>query len=118
MTNRPDSVLKKMLYEIVDDSDIYKLLCVIIDSFEISPGTGLPMGNQTSQLFALYYLNDLDRLCKERLRIKYYVRYMDDIIIVDKDKQLLCAFLGVMEQYVNERLKLEFNDKTQIFPIK
>lgn len=47
---------------------------------------GLPMGNQTSQWFALYYLDPMDRLIKEKMRIKYYIRYMDDGILIHESK--------------------------------
>lgn len=50
---------------------------------------GLPLGNQSSQWFALLYLNSLDRFIKEKLRVKYYIRYMDDMILLATNKQLL-----------------------------
>lgn len=76
------------------------------------------MGNQTSQLFALYYLDPLDRFVKENLRIKHYVRYMDDLVMLSDDKEHLKDCLKNMENLVNNQLKLDFNEKTQIFPIK
>lgn len=68
--------------------------------------------------FALYYLDGLDRLIKERLRIRYYSRYMDDCILIHHDKAYLKYCLGCMRSYVNKVLQLEFNEKTQIFPLK
>ena len=47
---------------------------------------GMPIGNLTSQLFANIYLNELDQYCKHRLKIHYYIRYMDDVIILGQDK--------------------------------
>lgn len=44
------------------------------------------MGNQSSQCFALLYLDRIDRIIKERLRVKHYVRYMDDMILLVPDK--------------------------------
>ena len=111
-------VLKQKLNRIVEDKDILQLLFRIIDSYENTPGRGLPMGNQTSQLFALYYMDSLDRLCKEKLRLKFYVRYMDDIVILHPDKIFLITCLEMMRQYVQDELKLEFNEKTHIFPLK
>lgn len=58
----------------VSDADVLWLLRHIIDSYEKSPGRRLPMRNQTSQWFALYYLNPVDRLIKEKLRIRYLYR--------------------------------------------
>ena len=76
------------------------------------------MGNQTSQLFALYYLDPLDRFIKEKLRIKHYIRYMDDLVILSDDKEHLSDCLKSMKTIVNNHLELEFNNKTQIFPIR
>ena len=111
-------VLKNRLQKIIPDKDILNLLFHIIDSFEHSPNRGLPMGNQTSQLFALYYLDQLDRFIKEKLQIKHYIRYMDDLVLLSDDKEYLKDCLKSMQSLVNNQLKLEFNDKTQIFPIK
>lgn len=75
------------------------------------------MGNQTSQLFALYYLDPLNRLIKEQLRIKHYTRYMDDCILVHPDKKYLQECLRQMTLLVEDELKLSFNHKTQITPL-
>jgi len=65
---------------------MYDLLCKIINSYENKLGIGLPLGNQTSQWFALYYLDEIDRFIKEKLQIKCYVRYMDDFVLLHHDK--------------------------------
>lgn len=74
---------------------------------------GLPLGNQASQWFALLYLNGMDRLIKERLRMPYYVRYMDDFVILSEDKSQLQLCKKAIEDYV-KTLKLSLNQKTQI----
>lgn len=79
-------------------------------------GKGLPIGNMTSQILAVYYLNDLDHYIKEKLRIKYYVRYMDDFILFHEDKQYLKYCLGEIEKKLAE-VKLKLNNKTQILEI-
>lgn len=66
----------------------------------------------------LYYLDGLDRLVKEKWNIRFYSRYMDDCILVHKDKEYLKACMEAMRRYVEDELKLEFNEKTQIHPIK
>ena len=111
------NILKKKLQKVIDEPDIYNLVNTIIDSYNSDTGKGIPMGNQTSQLFALYYLNDVDRLIKEKLRVKYYTRYMDDCILVHEDKEYLKLCLSKIKEIVT-RDKLELNQKTQIFPIK
>ena len=70
------SVLKRKLKKVFTDEKILVLLFQIIDSYETSSGRGLPLGNQTSQWFAIYYLDGFDRLIKEKLHIKYYSRYI------------------------------------------
>ncbi len=111
-------VLRHKIENVVKDRDIMLLINRIIDSYNSDTGKGIPMGNQTSQLFALYYLDQMDRLIKERLHIKYYVRYMDDCLLIHKDKEYLKWCLRKMEECVEDELKIEFNSKTQIFPIK
>ncbi len=111
-------ILKEKLKRVVKEEDVLSFLFMIIDSYESEPGKGLPLGNQTSQWFALLYLDKLDRILKERYRIKYYSRYMDDGIAFSSDKSLLKeALKAIGEEAVS--LKLSFNPgKTMIFPIK
>lgn len=111
-------VLKRRIAKVVKEKDILSMLNMIIDSYNKETGKGIPMGNQTSQLFALYYLDPLDRLIKEKLHIRYYVRYMDDCILIHKDKEYLKYCLNKMKELVEDELLVEFNEKTQIFPIK
>ena len=111
-------VLKTKLRRAVKEEAVYRLLEQIIDSYEKTPGKGLPMGNQTSQWFALYYLDGLDRVAKERFRMKYYTRYMDDCVMLCHDKEYLRQCLSAMRYYAEEELLLEFNEKTQITAMK
>lgn len=79
---------------------------------------GLPLGNQSSQWFALFYLNGIDRLIKEKLRIKGYIRYMDDMILIHNDKKYLQKCLFEIRKACKEKLDLELNHKTQIGKVK
>jgi retron-type reverse transcriptase len=110
------NVLKCKLASIFD-SEVFDLLCDLIDSFENSPNAGLPLGNQASQWFALYYLDGIDRLIKEKLRVKHYTRYMDDFVLLHHDKQYLKDCLAEIRAMC-KTLELELNSKTQIFPVK
>ncbi|MDR2728732.1 MAG: RNA-directed DNA polymerase [Chitinispirillales bacterium] len=112
------AVLKKKLHKIWGDTDIGALLCKIIDSYENTHGVGLPLGNQTSQWFALYYLDRIDRLIKEQLQINYYTRYMDDFVLIYRDKEYLKQCLAKIREVCENELNIQMNDKTQIFPIK
>ena len=80
-------------------------------------GKGLPIGNETSQLLAIYYLNELDHYIKEQLHIKYYIRYMDDFILIHHDKEYLKKCLNLINKKLSS-LKLSLNKKTQIYNLK
>lgn len=77
---------------------------------------GMPIGNLTSQLFANLYLNELDQLCKHELHVHYYIRYMDDVIILSNSKKELAELKMVIEEFLKEILHLDLNKKTAIRP--
>lgn len=96
--NVDHEILKKRISKVIFDEEVLQLLFRIIDSYEKTPGKGLPLGNQTSQWFALYYLDGFDRLIKEKLQIRYYSRYMDDCVLIHADKKYLVHCRTVMQQ--------------------
>lgn len=108
-------ILKKNLYPLLAEDDVYWLLEQIINS-TLNPG--LPLGNQSSQWFANFYMSCFDHYVKERLRSKLYVRYMDDWISIFRTKSEAKENLAKMKQYLWQSLRLKTNEKTQIFPIK
>lgn len=61
---------------------------------------GLPIGNLTSQYFANYYLSETDHFIKEQLGVPFYVRYMDDMLLMDNEKEALKEKLQVVEQNI------------------
>lgn len=75
-------ILKRQLARAFKDPRLLALLERIIDAFSASPGAGVPIGALTSQHFANYYLGPFDRYIKEKMRIRGYVRYMDDCVIL------------------------------------
>lgn len=77
--------------------------------------TGLPLGNYTSQMFANIYLNELDQYAKHILKCKYYYRYMDDIVILCKNKELAKKTLNYIIIFLHNNLKLTLNSKRRIF---
>ncbi len=79
-------------------------------------GKGLPIGNETSQILAIYYLNHLDHYVKEQLKIKHYVRYMDDFILFHHDKEYLKECLEKIKIEL-DKVKLTLNKKTQIYDL-
>lgn len=80
-------------------------------------GKGIAIGNLTSQLFANIYLNDLDQFVKHRLRQRYYVRYMDDFVVVGSGKTPLHSVRQNISEFLTEQLDLGLNTKTQVFPM-
>lgn len=114
--NIDHQILKSKLGKI-HDPKLNALVNHIIDSYEFSPGKGVPMGNQSSQVFALLYLNHIDRIIKEKFKIKYYVRYMDDLLILHNDKEFLETIFADLKQEILA-VKLEINKKSEIIPLK
>jgi retron-type reverse transcriptase len=77
--------------------------------FGAPPDRGFPIGNLTSQVFSNIYLHEMDCFIRYRLGMKYYVRYVDDFIIIHKDKQALLELVGVLRQFLRTKLKLELH---------
>lgn len=84
-----------------------------------SPGgtKNIPIGNYLSQYFAQVYLNPFDRWLKEVHGCKYYVRYGDDGVILNKDRKHLKDLLVEIEHYLRDELELTINPKSQVFPV-
>lgn len=106
-------VLKGLLRRKFKDKDLIWLLDEIIDS-----APGLPIGNYLSQYLANFYLSYFDHWIKEDLRVKYYFRYADDLVILHRDKEYLHRLLKLIETYFKDRLKLEVKSNWQVFPVK
>lgn len=109
--------LKEILNRKIKDRDIIKIINNIIDSTNgyniYEYNKGLPIGSMSSQILAIYYLNEMDHYIKEKLHIKYYIRYMDDFILIHKNKEYLKYCLKEIERILKE-YKLELNSKTII----
>jgi len=75
----------------------------------------MPLGNLTSQFFANVYLNELDQFVKHELKVKYYIRYVDDFVILHYDKNILIGYKKRINKFLLEKLKLELHpDKSNI----
>jgi len=109
-------ILKELLRKRIACPETLQLCGDIIDS--TGAGTGVPIGNLTSQLFANVYLHELDELIKYTLQEKFYVRYMDDFIILSPDKKHLHYLWREIENYLQHSLRLSLNIKTQVFPVE
>jgi hypothetical protein len=98
--------LKSMLSRLFKDPRLLALLSRLIDSYRTAPGRGLPIGNLTSQFFANQYLEPLDRLVKEKLRVPGYVRYMDDFVLFANDRQTLLLADRQVREFAATELRL------------
>ena len=115
------SIDKQILYKIIErqykDKRFLDLTKKII--FQHSTGdVGIPIGNYTSQYFANIYFNQLDHYVKEELSIKYYVRYMDDFLLILPSKTESKRVKKIVENYLKDTLNLQLNKKTNYFPNK
>lgn len=77
-------------------------------------GKGLSIGAMSSQFLAIFYLNDLDHYIKEELGCKYYIRYMDDMLVLDTSKERLKYIWKIIDEKINN-LKLKSNKKSNIY---
>ena len=78
----------------------------------------MPLGNLTSQFFANVYLNELDKFVKHQLKAKYYIRYVDDFVILDSSKEQLEIWKKQIESFLKNELKLELHpDKSKVVPL-
>ncbi len=103
-------ILMKILRKHISDSDILWLLERVITSFHSTKeGTGLPLGNLTSQLLVNIYMNEFDQWMKHRMKVKYYIRYADDFVILSQDKDYLLELIPKIADFLEEKLKLQLH---------
>lgn len=117
------NILMNLIEKKIKDNDTAWLAEVIVDSFKsysckgqtLAEGSdpngnkGMPIGNLTSQLFANIYLNKLDQFVKNRLRVKYYLRYCDDFIVLSDNTNYLRSVCSKIERFLKENLRLELH---------
>ncbi len=106
------AILKQLIRKKIKDKRLLSLLDEIIESAQ-----GVPIGNYLSQFFANLYLTYLDHWIKEQKKVRYYFRYADDIVILGRDKQELRDLFYNIQDYLNNKLKLNFKDNWQIFKV-
>lgn len=135
--NIDHEIIKELLVKKIKDKDVLNILFEIIDSTDedyvnnqissikgnisdykdipfYKKGKGLPIGNMSSQFLAILYLNELDHYIKNNLKIKNYIRYMDDGVLIHEDKEYLKYCLREIEKIL-KKYKLELNHKTKIY---
>ncbi len=132
------TILLRILREHIPDQDIMWLLGQVIRSFRTDivlsralqwrgdlrlprrytprndSKVGLPLGNLTSQLFANVYMNEFDQFAKHRLKAKHYIRYADDFVLMNEEKQWLETQLPRIAQFLQERLHISLHENKVI----
>ncbi len=79
--------------------------------FYAGKNQGLPIGNLTSQLFANIYLDEFDHFMKQQLKLKYYGRYVDDIVVVHPDQNYLKTVIPAVREYLKTKLMLQLHPR-------
>lgn len=102
-------VLFSQLCRLFKDRQLLRYFRSLIDGYHVTEGRGLPIGNLTSQYFANHYLSQADHYGKESLGIKGYVRYMDDMVLFDSDKNRLLDTTRCFVAYMEEQLKMRLH---------
>ena len=105
------NILKSLIRKKIKCKDTLGLIDEIIDSAD-----GVPIGNYLSQYFANIYLTYFDHYVKEKMKVKYYFRYADDIVFLHQDKKELRNIYKEIKTYLKDELKLEIKHNYQIFP--
>lgn len=115
--NVDHKILLSMIERKIKDGNVLWLVEIIVKS--IGRNKGIPIGNLTSQLFANIYLNKLDYFVKHSLKARYYIRYVDDFVILAEDSKKLENYKRVIRNFLEDELKLELHPKKAvIFPAK
>jgi retron-type reverse transcriptase len=112
--NIDHKILKKILVKHIKDKNIIWLLSQVIDSFNsiyamADIKKGLPLGNLTSQLLVNIYMNEFDQFMKRELKMKYYIRYADDFVILSENENHLKNLLPKVSNFLEKRLKLNLH---------
>jgi len=113
-----DSINQAKMIEIlqrkIKDEKVIWLIVKVLKNFD-NKINGMPLGNMTSQFFANLYLNDLDHFVKQKLKMRHYIRYVDDFLILHKSERVLEDCKNKIEKYL-KNLRLELHpDKSKIY---
>jgi retron-type reverse transcriptase len=108
--NIDHKILLAILGQYINNQDALGLFGRIINSFSSNrQGIGLPLGNLTSQLLVNIYMNEFDQFVKHKIKIKYYIRYADDFVILSEDKKWLEKLLPKISEFLRSKLSLKLH---------
>ncbi len=101
------NILINILRKKINDEKLISLIFKVLKNH--SDKVGMPLGNMTSQFFANVYLNELDKFVKNELKAKYYIRYVDDFVILHDNKKILESYKESIDIFLKENLQLELH---------
>lgn len=108
--NVDHAVLMNIIRRRIKDNDVLWLIKTILKNHKIEiAGKGMPIGNLTSQFFANVYLNELDQFVKHKLKVGYYLRYVDDFIILHRDRRTIENWKEEIDRFLKSNLKIELH---------
>ncbi|MBI2547277.1 MAG: hypothetical protein HYW23_02415 [Candidatus Aenigmarchaeota archaeon] len=112
-------ILMKIIGKKIEDKNTLQLIKTILGNYDFKiSNKGMPLGNLTSQFFANIYLNELDYYVKHNLKAKYYIRYVDDFVILHDSKERLLLYKWLITNFLKQRLNLELHPgKSKIVPL-
>ena len=120
----PVHTMKMGVFELVHSliSPMHNCLCITYFNIGLlvggNHGRGIPLGNLTSQFFANVFLNELDHFVKQKLNAKYYIRYVDDFVILHESPEVLREYMKEIDSFLRDNLDLELHpDKSKIIPM-
>ncbi|MEY3783686.1 MAG: hypothetical protein RLZZ230_8 [Candidatus Parcubacteria bacterium] len=110
------TALLEILARKIKDKKVMCLMHEVVGSFAATRANlfdrkGVPIGNLTSQIFANIYMNEFDQFVKQDLKVKHYVRYTDDFVLISSDKSYLEKLLPSMRDFLRTKLYLELHPK-------
>lgn len=109
-------VLKNQYTKLFKDKELLAMLFEIIDSFD--GDVGVPIGNYISQYSGNLYLSCFDHYVKEKLKVKHYFRYMDDMVFFGSSKEEMQCILKKVKHYLKTYLHLHVKDSWSLFRVE
>ncbi len=105
--------------KIKDAKAIWLIQTILANHKGEIPRKGMPIGNLTSQFFANVYLNELDKFVKHKLKARYYIRYVDDLVILHRDRVVLEKWREEIDNFLKRNLKIKLHkEKTRIIQVE
>lgn len=115
--NIDTSILLKQLRSRIKDERFLTLIAKLLNTANEGTSKGIPIGFYSSQWLANFYLEDLDYFIKQELKASWYVRYVDDLVILGDNKRTLQRIKSKIITFIKEKLNLDIKNNYQVFPI-